>query len=218
MKNKFIFGILLLILFTTFIPKKHFSIKRFEIREINFEGYNILSKKELIKTTEFLLNKNIILLNSYEINKKIPQYGFIKRLEIKKIYPDKLLIKVTEKEPIAILINDKGKFFIDKNVNLVNFRETNKFQNLPIVYGEVKYFKILLSNLKKINFPFELIMKYYRFESNRWDIVLNDKKIIKLPSKNYNEKLKNFIENMKNRNFDKYNIFDYRLENQIILK
>ena len=61
-------------------------------------------------------------------------------------------------------------------------------------------------------------MKYYRFESNRWDIVLNDKKIIKLPSKNYNEKLKNFIENMKNRNFDKYNIFDYRLENQIILK
>ena len=95
MKNKFIFGILLLILFTTFIPKKDFSIKRFEIREINFEGYNILSKKELIKTTEFLLNKNIILLNSYEINKKIPQYGFIKRLEIKKIYPDKLLIKVT---------------------------------------------------------------------------------------------------------------------------
>tara|TARA_A100001015_G_scaffold248051_1_gene285220 strand:+ start:5656 stop:6312 length:657 start_codon:yes stop_codon:yes gene_type:complete len=218
MKNKFIFGIVLLILFTTFIPKKDFSIKRFEIREINFEGYNILSKKELIKTTEFLFNKNIILLNSYEINKKIPHYGFIKRLEIKKIYPDKLLIKVTEKEPIAILINDKGKFFIDKNAKLINFRETNKFQNLPIVYGEVKYFKILLSNLKKINFPFELIMKYHLFESNRWDLVLNDKKIIKLPSKNYNEKLKNFIKNTKNSNFGKYNIFDYRLENQIILK
>ncbi len=218
MKNKFIFGIVLLMLFTTFIPKKDFSIKRFEIREINFEGYNILSKKELIKTTEFLFNKNIILLNTYEINKKIPNYGFIKRLEIKKIYPDKLLIKVTEKEPIAILINDKGKFFIDKNVKLINFRETNKFQNLPIVYSEVKYFKILLSNLKKINFPFELIMKYHFFESNRWDLVLNDKKIIKLPSKNYNEKLKNFIKNTKNSNFDKYNIFDYRLENQIILK
>ena len=63
MKNKFIFGILLLILFTTFIPKKDFSIKRFEIREINFEGYNILSKKELIKTTEFLLNKNKFCVN-----------------------------------------------------------------------------------------------------------------------------------------------------------
>ena len=218
MKNKFIFGLVLLILFTTFIPKKDFSIKKFEIREINFEGNNILSKKELIKTTEFLLNKNIIFLNSYEINKKIPQYGFIKKLEIKKIYPDKLLIKITEKEPIAILINDKGKFFIDKKIKLVNFRETNKFQNVPIVYGEIEQFKILLSNLKKINFPFELIMKYHLFESNRWDLTLNNKKLIKLPNKNYNKKLKNFIKIMKNRNFDKYNIFDYRLKNQIILK
>ena len=61
-------------------------------------------------------------------------------------------------------------------------------------------------------------MKYHLFESNRWDLTLNNKKLIKLPNKNYNKKLKNFIKIMKNRNFDKYNIFDYRLKNQIILK
>ena len=47
---------------------------------------------------------------------------------------------------------------------------------------------------------------------------MNDKKIIKLPTNNYRQSLNNFLEIKDNRNFDIYKVFDYRLDNQLILK
>ena len=45
-----------------------------------------------------------------------------------------------------------------------------------------------------------------------------DKKILKLPEKNYTESLTNFISIKNKSNFEKYKIFDYRLNNQLVLK
>ena len=77
---------------------------------------------------------------------------------------------------------------------------------------------MLYKNLEKIDFPFNLIKNYYLFESNRWDLETYEKKIIKLPPENYIKSLKNFISLRKENNFDKYKIFDYRINNQLILK
>ena len=218
MKNKFIFGFALFLLLTTFISQKEFSINKFKIKEIKVENNEIIKEEELIKDLSFLYNKNIFFLNSFEIKKKLDKKNFIKRLEIKKTYPDKLIIKIFEKEPIAIIINKQGKFFLGKKIELIKFRKIMKYDELPIIYGDIKNFKILFNNLKKINFPFKIIKKFVFFKVNRWDLELEDERLIRLPSKRYNKSLKNFIQIKNNRNFDKYKIFDYRLEDQLILK
>ena len=71
MKNRFIIGATLIILFTTFISKKNFTIKNLTINEIRFENNKIVSNEELIKDLSFLYNKNIIFLNTLEIKKKL---------------------------------------------------------------------------------------------------------------------------------------------------
>ena len=72
--------------------------------------------------------------------------------------------------------------------------------------------------LKKINYPLNEIKKFYLFESKRWDIVTKENQTIKLPIKNYEISLQNFI-NLKDQiNFRKYKTFDYRINDQIILK
>ena len=47
---------------------------------------------------------------------------------------------------------------------------------------------------------------------------IEDKIIIKLPPKNYTKSLENFMNLRSNNNFDKYKVFDYRINNQLILK
>ena len=69
-----------------------------------------------------------------------------------------------------------------------------------------------------MSFPIELIEKYFLFETKRWDLQLKDKKIIKLPPNNYKQSLKSFLGIKDNKNFGKYKVFDYRLNNQLILK
>ena len=44
-----------------------------------------------------------------------------------------------------------------------------------------------------------------------------DKKIIRLPSKNYIKSLENYLEIKNKSNFKKYKVFDYRINNQLIL-
>ena len=72
--------------------------------------------------------------------------------------------------------------------------------------------------MKEINFPLKLIKKYYLYETNRWDLETYDNKIIKLPFDNYIKSLKNFMDLIKGTDFDEYKIFDYRINNQLILK
>ena len=219
MKNKSVLGIALLILFSTFISQKKVTIDKLKIQEIIIENNKILGDDELIKVFSYLYNKNIIFLNSRELKKKIGKKSFIEKIEIKKIFPNKLVIKVFEKEPIAILIDkDKKKFFLGTKEDLIEYRKISKYENLPIVKGESKSFKILYNNLIKINFPIQQILSYRHFKANRWDIEMNNKTILKLPAKNYTKSLINFMSIKDKTNFEKYKIFDYRLNNQLILK
>ena len=109
MRNKLILGIALFILFSTFISQNKFTTNKFGIKEIKIENNEILDDQELIKIFSFLYKKNIIFLNSYELKQNIDQKSFIEKIEIKKIFPDKLVIKVFEKEPIILT---KKKNFI----------------------------------------------------------------------------------------------------------
>ena len=219
MRNKPIIGIALIILLSTFISQNQFTINKFQIKEIKIENNEIFKDQELIKIFSFLYSKNIIFLNSYVLKKKIDQNSFIEKIEIKKIFPNKLVIKVFEKEPIAILIDQhQKKYYLGKKTDLIEFRKILKYENLPIVKGEPKNFKKLFNDLIKINFPIDQIISYQHFKVNRWNIEMIDKKILKLPEKNFTESLMNFMSIMDESNFEKYKIFDYRFNNQLVLK
>ena len=219
MRNKPIFGFALFILLSTFISQNKFTINKFKIQEIKIENNKILEEQELKNVFSFLYNKNIIFLNSHELKKNINQKSFIEKIEIKRIFPDKLVIKVFEKEPVAILLNKyQKKYYLGKKTDLIEFRKILKYENLPIVKGDPKDFKKLFNNLIKINFPTDQIQSYQHFKVNRWNIQMINGKILKLPEKNYIESLTNFISIKDKSNFEKYKIFDYRLNNQLVLK
>ena len=218
MKNRFIIGATLIILFTTFISEKNFTIKNLTINEIRFENNKIVSNEELIKDLSFLYNKNIIFLNTLEIKKKLKKNSFIESLQVKKVYPNKLIIKIFEKQPIAIIFHENKKFFLGKKFELIKYKKISKYENLAVINGDEKSFKKLFINLKKTKFPSDLVKKYELQKAGRWNIELIDGRLIKLPINNYKKSLKNFLKIKSDRNFEKYKIFDYRISNQLILK
>ena len=218
MKKRLVIAIALLVLFSTYKPKKLFLINKFNIEIIEVENNLILKENEINTDLAFLYNTNIFFLNKSNIEKAFKKKSFIESFQIKKVYPNKLKIKIFEKKPILILIYKKQRFYISDNMELINYSDLEEYKNLPIVFGDKENFKIFYKNLKKINFPLDLIKNYYLFESNRWDLETYNNKLIKLPSENYSKSLKNFINLNKKKNFDKYKVFDYRIKNQLILK
>ena len=218
MKKRLIIALSLLILLTTINLQQSFVISKFNLKTIVIENNLLLKDKDIKNSLIPFYNKNLIFLNNNEFKKVLMQNSFIESFNIKKKYPSTLKVKIFEKKPIVILQNKKNKFYLSEKIDLIEFKNFPNYQNLPYVLGNKDDFKIFYKNLKKINFPLDIIKKYTLFESNRWDLETKNNQVIKLPSKNYTKSLENFL-NLKNKNdFEKYELFDYRINNQLILK
>ena len=218
MKVQFIIGVVLLILLTTITTKQKIIITKFNIKEIILENSTSLKEKEIKKSLSLIYNKNLLFLKNKEIEEILVQFSSIESFYLDKKYPNTLKITIIEKKPIAILINNKKKFYISEKIDLFEFYDKNFNQDLPIVFGNKDDFKIFYKNLIKIDFPVNLIIKYMLYESNRWDLETIDNKTIKLSSKNYVKNLKNYLNIKKKNNFKKFKVFDYRINDQLILK
>lgn len=220
MKKRLVIALALLVLFSTYKSQKFFLNNQLNIEEIEIKIVNnfILKDENIKKELAFLYNMNLVFLKTFDVKEKLKKIDFIKSFEIKKIYPKKIIIKIYEKKPIAILEYKKKKFFISEQIELINYRDIENYKDLPKVVGNKERFKTLYKDLKKINFPLDLITGYYFYESKRWNLEIRENIIIKLPSENYIISLKNFMKLTKENNFDKYKVFDYRISNQLILK
>ena len=219
MKKRLIVGLLLLFLLSTYnIKFKENFFSNLQIKHITIENNKIIKEEEIKKKLSFLYETNFFFLKTKNIEKKLKEIQFIESYQIKKIYPNNLKIKIIEKKPIVIIQRmTEKKYFTDRG-DLIDFRDIKKFKDLPTVFGDEKSFAAFHLNLKKINFPFEEIKKFYLFKSKRWDLLTLKNQLIKLPVNDYNKSLLNFISLKDQANFEKYEIFDYRIKDQLILK
>jgi len=218
MKKQLVIAFILFTLLTTITFKEKIIISQLNIKEIIVENNSLVKKKDVKKLLIPIYNKNIIFLDNKEIEKALTQNSFIETFDVKKKYPQTLKIRIFEKKPIAILLNKKKKFYLSDKIELIDFVNIKKYQGLPYVFGNRNDFKIFYNDLKKIDFPFDLISKYTLYESKRWDLETKDKIVIKLHSKNYLKNINNYLDSRNKQNFKKYKIFDYRINNQLILK
>ena len=218
MKKRVFFASVILIFLSTYTLKINNSLdKKIQIEKITIENNKILDDQTIKKKISFLYEENLFFLNNKKIISKLQELDFIDSIKIKKIYPNQIKVKIFEKQILAIIQNKKEKKYFT-NKGLVNYKKLNGFEDLPIVFGDNKSFEIFYNNLVKIDFPITDIKKFYLFESRRWDIVTLENQIIKLPIKNYDLSLKNFIKLKNQINFRKYKTFDYRINDQLILK
>ncbi len=211
---------LLVILLTTFNPNNlNPAFQLFKIKNIEIKNLKFLEKKKIeYHFANELYDSSLFILNEKKIKKILEDYDFINYLEFKKIFPSKLLIFVYEKEPIAVLNDKKDKYYLTKKGEKIKFFKNQNLEKLPNIFGKQKNFLEVYSILKKINFPIFKIQSFYYFDAGRWDILLENKVVIKLPAKNFVTSLKNFMDLGKKIDFEKYTIFDYRVKDQLILK
>jgi cell division septal protein FtsQ len=218
MKKSLFWLLIFFVFFTTYKPKSSFiQNSKLNIHEIIIENNSVLDANEIKQNLTALYEKSLFFLNIEDIEIKLKNINLIESFSVKKIYPRTLKIIIIEKEPIAILQNKKKKFYITNKGDVIGFRNLDIYNNLPIVLGNGNNFYSLYKNLESIKFPLEEIKSFYFFESGRWDLIMHDNKVLKLPINNYLYSLENFMKSINDNKFDTYKIFDYRIKNQIIL-
>ena len=204
---------------TTFNPSNFYSgLQFFKIKKIEVKNIVILDSIKIKNLfIEEFYESNLLILNKEKIDKILRENELIEYIEFRKIYPSKLVVKIFEKKTIAIINYKQNKFFLTNNGEEIEFFRNPSLEKLPNIFGKQKNFLEIYSALQKLDFPISKIKSFYYFDIGRWDIMLKNKKVIKLPVKNFTSSLKNFLDLSKENNFEKYSIFDYRIKDQLIL-
>ena len=219
MKKRLIISLVLILFLSTYSIQNDFKFsKKINIQELIIENNFHVKENKIKQKLSFLYDTNLLFLNKKDLEKKLNEIDLVESFRIDKIYPNKIKIKIFEKKPVAILIYKGKKTYFTNNGDQINFFESKKYEKLPLIFGSKENFKIFYENLKKINFPIHEIEKFYFFKAKRWDIITKNNQTIKLPINNYDQSLKNFVKMKDLDNFKKYKTFDYRINNQLILK
>ena len=207
--------ILSFFLLPTYNPK--IELEFFPIKKIEVSTGKNISKKEITKELSILYETNLMALNIEKINSLMINYELIETASLKKVYPDKIIIEIKEREIIAIVNNNKDKFFISRDNKLLKFNNDIANDKLPNVFGDYKKFVKFYEDLGFLNFNLNNIKAYYYFEVGRWDILTKNKKLIKLPTLDYEKSITNYL-NLDNNLIKNHSVFDYRIKDQLILK
>ena len=213
-------------IFLTTYTSKNLNIKNkeennfFKIKKIEVANNHIIKESIVIKRLNHIYNKNIIFLTNKDILKYLMNLDYLKRIEVKKKYPDTIVIKIYETEPLAVLYRGKEKYILDSLSNLIALEKDLEEKKLPKVFGLkaesdfINFFNQLNTN----KFPKNRIKSYTYFQINRWDLKLINDKIIKFPSEKRKEAIQQSVELLDNENFKKYKVIDLRINGKIVVE
>ena len=222
--------ILALIILSTYNPgelnlvskKKNelFSIKNIEIVNNSLVNNSLVKNEEIDTKLYEIYNKNIFFVKKSDIEQPLNKINFLDKIEVKKKYPNTIIIKIFETEPVGILYKDNTKYFLDSSSKLVIFDENIYTNQIPNLFGNgaEKNFVNFLKKLKNNFFPYQQIKSLYYFQIGRWDLQLANNKLIKFPQYNIEEAIKESIKLLNHKDFENYNIIDLRVPGKIIVE
>ena len=103
----------------------------FTIRKVSILGNPIMSGEDIKEKTEYLIGQNIFFIKKGDIIKTAMENPYVKDVEITKIYPRQINIKITEKQGIYCSEKD-GQYYIfsDKGILL---EKTENIDNRKLI-------------------------------------------------------------------------------------
>ena len=203
--------------FNVFHPKKNIF---FKIQNIKIINNHLIDENKIIEKLTKIYEKNILFIERNDIEKPLKSIEFLEKIEVKKKYPNTIIIKVYETNPIAILFKKNHKYLLDSSSNLILFNESMFFDDLPSIFGEgaEQDFINFYNQLENNNFPKQRVKNFYYFQIGRWDLELLNNQIIKFPVSKIPEAIQQSVELLARKDFGNYNIIDLRIHGKIVVE
>ena len=195
-----------------------------QIKTINVNGVNF-SDTQKIKKISFEKGKSLFTFDLKNTAEEIKNLNWIKKVNIKKSFPNTLNIFVIENDPFAYLLKDQKVYLVDIDGELIieeNEDVILESQRLLLsgIDSEINL-PNLISNLN-IHYPeILLLVKEMEFiEQRRWNLIFSNELIVKLPESNIGKSLENLKKLIERDKILKSNIIevDLRINDRAIIK
>ena len=210
---------------TTYSPNKFnvFPKKKnlfFKIQKIKIVNNLLIDESTIIEKLTEIYEKNILFIERNDIEKPLKSIDILEKIEVKKRYPNTIIINVYETKPVAVLFKENNKYLLDSSSSLIPFNRSIVFDDLPNIFGEgaEKDFINFFNRLGNNNFSTKQVKNFYYFQIGRWDLELSNNQVIKFPTSKVLEAIQQSVELLARKDFGNYNIIDLRIHGKIVVE
>ncbi len=107
----------------------------FKVSEAQITGLFYLEKDYLDSQLEDIKGENIIFLNKKRIEESFLANSYIKEIDISRKFPNKILVTVKERAPVALLVTTDGFIQVSDDSVFLDIRQSPGDYNLPLITG-----------------------------------------------------------------------------------
>ncbi len=164
-----------------FFGKKFIDTDYFKVQDVFIDGVPKLLKQDIVTPLEQMKGKNIVYLNTNEIENIIKSDIRVKKVSIKKLFPSKIEVVLEEREPYVYVKKGNETLLADKELNIYGNILEDPSKNIPVIdYKDdesLNGIKMILSKIKNKDF-YAMISEIRQSEKNYEILLTNNVKII----------------------------------------
>jgi cell division protein FtsQ len=162
------------------------------VNNLIIEGRDHVSRDGLKTLLNIEKNQPLLTVDLNDVKQKIEQLSWVKYVTVERRYPDTLYVTLVEREPIALWQRGGKLSVVDDEAVVLTEYNIAKFKKLLVVVGEnaPQNTRDLLQTLEQAPSIKARVDAAKWVGNRRWDLTLDNKIIIRLPSENPEESLK----------------------------
>ncbi len=155
---------------------------------------NILDKKQLQPVIEPFTKTNLYLLDEKALETAIENNPWVHSASMTKIWPDKLVVKIFEQQPVAFWGSKK---MLAENGEIINASLTKKEGVLPLLYSPNDKGRNMATGFLKIrkwmkDFPIKMV-EFKEDTRGSWRIKLENGMTLKIGREHQEKRLRRFM-------------------------
>ena len=164
-----------------FFGKRFIDTDYFKVQEVLVEGQSNLLKQDIVAQLEQMKGKNIVYLNTSEIENRIKTDIRVKKVSVKKLFPSKIRVLLEEREPYVYVKKGDETLLADKDLNIYGDILEEPAKNIPIIDytndESLKEMKTILSKIQNKDF-YAMISEIKQSEKNYEILLTNNVRIL----------------------------------------
>jgi len=164
-----------------FFGKRFIDTDYFKVQEVLVEGQSNLLKQDIVAQLEQMKGKNIVYLNTSEIENRIKTDIRVKKVSVKKLFPSKIRVLLEEREPYVYVKKGDETLLADKDLNIYGDILEEPAKNIPVIDytndESLKEMKTILSKIQNKDF-YAMISEIRQSEKNYEILLTNNVRIL----------------------------------------
>jgi cell division protein FtsQ len=121
------------------------------LEQVTISGISQIRESEVLAAAGLNSKLSLAFLDVNDLRERLEHVPLIKSATVRKLYPNELVIGLTEREPYALWQNNGELFIIAADGTVIDLMQDERFVDLPLVVGEnantrsKEYFSLLES-------------------------------------------------------------------------